>query len=114
MDNFDTELLTITLCIQYRKSAEQILQEHVTDLKGQLKQRDEMIDRLRAELQALSQDQRATKEIVKFTVWYFINLSCDSSHNIKFRLMSSTCVCSDTYSYGTDKFKTNSSTHNFS
>ena len=44
----------------YRRSSEEILEEHIKDLKQQLSQRDDIIDQLREDIHRLKLDTQAS------------------------------------------------------
>ena len=49
----------------FRKSTEEVLENHIRDLKSQLKQRDDLIDRLRENVSRLEEDKTSLEEMVR-------------------------------------------------
>ncbi len=58
------ELMSLIAPHPCRRSSEEILQTHIKDLKQQLSQRDDMIDRLREDIHNLKLESQATLDKV--------------------------------------------------
>ena len=60
-------MISLSRFLFFRKSPEEILENHVVDLKQQLSQRDEFIDKLQGDVRRLTSEHLASLDQVLFT-----------------------------------------------